>query len=282
MKNFSLLIQVLIISILFNFPASGFSLGKDFSETENLMEDIKIINLLNNLDLRDEQAEFILSKAEEIKRIRDSSKEKARSLSPEITETCKAIKEEVSGKKVFIDSETAKNFHMAKEEMETTQKEVLERMDNIAKSVEQRLEPFQLNALDDYTACIIPKISKGRIGQADSGEGLVNALERVKKMPEARYEEQKTHLAEKLIERIKKHYPPQETLNEAHIKSKLLKTFEEVRDMEDVEFELKKEDIAKGFEETSLPKKKEMSRAAKIKKFLLSENIIPILKERLN
>jgi len=271
-----------MIIMLFNFPASSFSLEKDFSETENLMEDIKIINLLNNLDLRSEQAEFIVSKAQEIKRIRDSSKEKARSLSPEVAETCKTIKEEVFGKKVFIDDETAKNFHKTKEDIETMQKEVSERIDYIAKSVEQQLEPFQLNALDNYTPCIIPRISKGRIGQADSSEGLVKALERVKKMPEVRYEEHKAHLAEKLTERIKKHYPPQEGLNEAQIKSRLLKTFEDVRDMEDVEFELNKEDIAKGFEETSLPKKKEMSRAAKIKKFLLSENIIPILKERLD
>jgi len=51
--------------------------------------------------------------------------------------------------------------------------------------------------------------------------------------------------------------------------------------MEDVDFQVKKKSIAEGLKTILLPER-EMPRKFKIRKFLLSENIMTILKERIN
>jgi hypothetical protein len=276
------IVGVLIVTVIFSYPSIIFSLDRERSEAEDVLEDIRIINLLNNLDLRDEQMEAIIKGAEEVKAIRDESRNKIYLRSSDMKAACEEIKGQVAARKVILDEQTAKNFREIKDEMEKMEKNVYSRIDEVALRVEGSLEQFQLNALDSYKPCIVPIVSKGRIGQADSGAGITKLFERVKELPEEKYEKRKEHFVYNLLEAMKKKLPIGSQPDETNLRSKILVTLNKVRAMSDVDFQLKKEEIAEDFHNSMLPNKKEMPRKDKIKKLLLCENIIPILKERLN
>ncbi len=276
------IIGVLIVTAIFSCPSLVFPLDRERSEAEDVLEDIRIINLLNNLDLRDEQMESIIRGAEEVKAVRDESRNKIYYRSSDMKATCEEIKGQVAVGKVILDEQTAKNFREIKDEMEEMEKNAYSRIDEIALRVERSLEQFQLNALDSYKPCIVPIVSKGRIGQADPGAGITKLLERVKKLPEEKYKERKGNFVDNLLEATKKKFPAGSQPDETSLRSKILLTLNKVRTMSDADFQLKKEEIAEDFHDSMLPNKKEMPRKDKIKKLLLCENIIPILKERLN
>lgn len=271
----------LAISVILT-AKSIFAQADELRQVKGLRDDIQIINLLNNLSLRPKQVEFILQKAREAKAIRDAAEVKVNSHKSEMTGAILAIKEEVGDGKVTIEQENAQTFHRLTEEIEGLMKQSYRKQENIAGEVEDNLEEFQLLALDSYKPCIIPIISDGRIGQVDGSNGISKALERVRDIPQVRYEQIKDELAERIIEKAKSKLPPRVELDEAQTRAMIFEAFEKARSMQDAEFSVQKDNIAAGLENRILPEKPHMERSDKIIQFLLTDNAIPILEERLS
>lgn len=253
-----------------------------FREVKELRDDIQIINLLNNLSLRPNQMELILQKAKEAKAIYDLTEEKIDSYKSEMTGSIAAIKEEVEEGKVIVEKESAAEFHRLKEEIEELIRRSHKKIEGIAAEVESNLEEFQLLALDGYQPCIIPIVTDGRVGQADSSKGVGRILEKVRYAPSVRYEQMKEELAQRIIEKVKHKLPPRIELDENQARVKILEVFEKVRSMEDAEFSVQKDKIAEELESKILPEKPQIERSEKIMKFLLADNVIPILEDRLS
>jgi hypothetical protein len=280
----SVYIGILAVILLFVFYMPAFPCRKQQgnSKAESLHKDITIINLVNNLDLRREQMEFIIRGAKQAEQIHRESLNKIDVLSRDATAIYEAIKQEVQSGKTVVEKDVMERFRQTKAQIEEIKKDAYAQIEEIASGVEAKLEPFQLEALDAYKPCIIPIISNGRIGQFDGDLGISRLLQRVRQIPTRRYNEKREYIASHLLEKVKTRFPLGVEFNEPQIKSEILNVFETVRSMDDVDFQVSKEVIAQQIRERILPEKKEMSRIAKIEKFLLSENIIPILQERVN
>ena len=234
-------IKFLIVILTFSFSPLVFSQDKDLSELKSFRQDIQIINLLNNLDLRKEQTEFIIKKAELVKDIQEGSYRQIYYRSPEMVRAYEAIKEEVGEGRVLLERESTKKFRQLQDEIIKIKREGHDKINEIALSVEKKLEPFQINALDNYRFCIIPIVSENRIGQSSSALGIVKLLERVKDIPARRYNERKTHIADYFLERAKGRIPLGIQIDESQVKSKALNTFETARSLNEVDFQVRKE-----------------------------------------
>ena len=259
-------------------PLRGFA--KDESQEINSMRnDIQIINLLNGLDLTREQNGFIVSRAQEVKDLRQAEAGEIAAYKADALKAYGAIKTRVAAGRVTVEKEDAKKFLEVKDKAESITKESQIKIDKIADEVEGKLEKFQLIALDGYKPCIIPKISQGRIGQAEDNTPLLKILEKVEAAPDARYARMKDKAAEKIVSEVKKKTPVGVQVDEAAVKTEILNTFGAARSMDKTDFLIKKESIAQGLNDNIFPATASMTRKQKIKRFLLSENIIDILKK---
>lgn len=261
--------------------------GKSFAqenrtqeELKNIREDIVIINLLNNLDLKKEQMEFILQKAKAIEAIEKSALNKIAVSVPRMLDACGAIKKEVESGRVTVEKEEARDFTETKHGMEDIIKNRDTQIETKAEETEEILEDFQLIALDNYKPCIIPIMKDGRIGQSSGSKSIVKTLERVKNIPELRYAANKNEIINRLLERIKEKAPSLR-IDEEKAREKILNVFGEIRTMDEVTFQIQKTSLAEELHKALLPEPPAMSRIAKIKKFLLSKNSIGILERRL-
>lgn len=272
----------LTATLVFGIVSASFSEDAVLSELAENNEDIQIINLLNGLDLNVKQMRSILGKAEQVKALQESSNDEIRLLSSRLAEITEDIKGDVGEGKVILEKELSREFGYLEHEIKRIKKETYEKIDEIALTIEAELEAFQLYALDNYIPCIVPVITNGRIGQAGSNTGNVKLLERVKNMPASRYNIKKEQLIGNLLDKVKEKIPPDIELDESKIRSNISNIFDKIRAMEDIEFGINKEALAEELKDGILPAKKPFPRKAKIRKFLLSGNIIPILKERLN
>ena len=251
-------------------------------ETEQLRNDIQIINLLNNLNLRPNQMEFILQKAKEVSAIRHCATDKANLYKAEMTDAYSLIKKEVEDGKVMVDQPNAEKFRLLKEEIERVSHEAYVDVDKIAASVAKELEEFQIVALDNYKPCVIPIIQNDRIGQAGTHQGVIRILEKVRSTPGERYWSTRGELANTIIEKTKLKFPAGVKFDDEQAKLTIFSIFDKARAMEAVDFGLQKEALAEELQNTIVPHTPSMERADKIKKFLLSDNIIPILEKKLS
>ena len=271
----------LIATLVLGIASVSFSRDEALLELFEKNEDIQIINLLNGLDLNTEQMRSILRKAEQVKTLEERSTDEIRLFSSRLNELTDNIKGKVGEGKVKLDKELSGEFVRLEYEMKRIKRQTYEKIDKLALAVEAELEEFQLYALDNYIPCIVPVITNGRIGQSGSDERNIKLLERIRKIPAFRYNIKKVELIDNLLVRIKERIPPTIELDESEARIKISNIFDKVRAMEDVEFGINKDSLAEEFKESILPARKQFTRKVKIRKFLLSENIIPILKERL-
>jgi len=271
----------LIATLVLGIASVSFSRDEALLELFEKNEDIQIINLLNGLDLNTEQMRSILRKAEQVKTLEERSTDEIRLFSSRLNELTDNIKGKVGEGKVKLDKELSGEFVRLEQEMKRIKRQTYEKIDKLALAVEAELEEFQLYALDNYIPCIVPVITNGRIGQSGSDERNIKLLERIRKIPAFRYNNKKEEIIDNLLVRIKERIPPVIELDESEARIKISNIFDKARAMEDVEFGINKEALAEEFKESILPARKPFTRKVKIRKFLLSENIIPILRERL-
>ena len=276
--------KILLISVFFACLSilPSFGQGEGLPEAKNMREEIQIINLFNNLDLRKEQVEFILNKARLVGQIRNSASSEISLYESEMLKAYSVIKEGVESGRVTVEKATAKDFQSIKHKIEGVKKEAQIKIDALAKEIEANLEDFQVLALENYRPCIIPIVSKNRIGQSDAATGIVKVLEKVKSAPESKYMYNEDKFAKRILDRIKEKSYADFKIEEQKIKAEIINTFQEVRGMDDIDFQIRKETIAGDLHSKIFPSKKPMTRIAKIKAFLLSKNVIPVLEKKLS
>lgn len=281
MDKFRLFLIFLII-LIFSFTLVSFAQERDLQAIKDIREDIQIINLLNSLDLKKGQMEFIVKKAHEAGGIKADAFNKVGAYKSQILEVGNTIKQEVALGRVTIEkTEAKKRFHEIQRSIGNITKEAKIKIEKKAQEIEEGLEEFQLAALDNYKPCIIPIATKGRIGQSDVSTGITGVLERVKLASESRYAQNKDKLINKLLDKIKAKAPRYFQIDEVKTRLQIIETFEKVRSMDDVDFQIKKTSIAEDLRNKLLPKESGLNRRDKIKRFLLTENAIYILEERL-
>lgn len=272
------IIVVFFLNALFLCVYSTLS-GQTLERVEELQREIRVLNLINGLDLTKEQMNMILSSAEEVRKLREQFKSTALSRQEEMGILLEEIRGYL-GAKNEIPASTAQRFRQLKREIREAQVEMKDRIEQLAKDIEEHLESHQLYQVEQFIPCIIPPKGEVRIGQADDHSGITRSLERIRRIPARLYRLRKEEIFRRTFEGLKLHATPDAEISEEEARRHVLNLYDEARHLDEAEFEIQKEKLA---EELILPFKPDRPPARldrKIAAFLLSPEVITILEER--
>lgn len=253
-----------------------------FDKSEGLRREIRLVNLINGLDLNPKQIEMILTRAREAETLRQEFEAKLRLRQEEM----KGVLEEIKSYRKDnqeVPSATVQRFHGFQTELKEARFTLVEKRREQAKEIERALEEHQLYQLQEFVPCIIPPKGELRIGQAQGHQGLTRGMERIRELPYRFYERRKDEIVVRTLERMKLHASPRVEINEKEMKKHIRSIFEKARSLKDVEFEIQKDKLAEELisplKPQGLSENSHLTR--KIEAFLLSPEIIPLLEERL-
>lgn len=255
---------------------------KKFNKSEGLRREIRLVNLINGLELDSEQMEMILTRAREVEKLRQEFEATLRLRQAEMERVLEEIKSYRKHNQE-VPSAAAQSFHRLQTEFKESRFNLMEKTREYAKEIENTLEEHQVYKLQEFIPCIIPPKGELRIGQAQSHKGLTRGMERIRELPYRFYDRKKDEIIDRTLERMKLHAPPKVEIDEKEMKKHIGSVFEKARSLKDVEFDLQKDkltaELVSPLKPQALSSSSPLSR--KIEAFLLSPEIIPLIEERL-
>jgi len=291
LQIFLLLFLLLAFLCIFTSPAMGIPKGKS-EEARLLRSQIQSLNLLNSLNLSKEQMKKlipIIKEADKARQNLEKSMEKQESGFNDILEEMK--KQLLNSNDVSNDIK--KKFQARKKELEKGLKSYNTTMESLINKTKGILNENQLVLVGEYKPCLIPirSISNPeRIGQADSSEKFGKLMERIRKVPDDKYQKVREKVLSRLDEKLKTKMKDKKK-REAFIK-KVGAAMDKVRLMTDEDYEMNKDKMFKELEAAGEKTKKRPQKSRKRKrqkskedkyigKFLLNPDIIPILEYKI-
>jgi len=253
---------------------------KSLGTAEELRQEIRLLNLVNGLELSPEQMERILKDARETKKIKEEFEQNLLSLGTDIEAVLQEIKAHLQENKE-IPSQTVRHYQHLDTEIRSARAKMEERIKFLAQELEKSLQPHQLYQLEHFIPCIIPPKGESRIGQAGDSKAQVKNLERIRRIPSFAYERRKGQILEKTLENIKLHAPRGMEIDEQEMTKHIEDIYDRARNLEQTDFEIQKEKLADELFAFSKPPDFSNMAIKKIEFFLLSPAIIPILEERI-
>lgn len=245
-------------------------------------EEIKINNLLNNLELRKEQLESIIRQAEDIERVRKDAYVEFRRYSGEVHLWEMRIKRQVESGKIFLDEDMSRGYFKTKEKLDRLFYRLNNRIKEAIKTVEGQMKDFQLEALDKYVPCIVPLFKDNLIGGTNKAIRIGYILRAARSIPAEKYKLAKDAVVSEKIGEIRDILcPSMELCDDNAAKEEVSKSIESARQMDDVEFKLYADKLGYELEQKIVREEPELSRQDRILRFLLSSQSTPILKKRL-
>ena len=255
--------------------------ARNLEKTEGLRREIRLINLLNGLDLTPEQMTLIKEKAEASRRLVEDS----RSFFAARQKEFEGILEEIRKSRLEnqdVSPNLAQRFHALDLELKKEKLGLDEKLRGFAGDIEKNLAGHQIYALDKFVPCIIPPKGESRIGQAVDVRGIAGRLARLRSVPDRLYEQRRNQIIERNVEEIKAKAGPAVGRDGGEDMSEKIGNFyDKVRGLDEVDFEIQKEKLTEEFANIVKPKPAPLNMTKKIEAFLLSPEAIPILEERI-
>jgi hypothetical protein len=253
-------------------------------QINNIESELISMNLIEGLSLKPKQVLFILEEAKNLKAFYEQCYKKSLEVKPDLLAIYAKMKEQLEEEKSIWNTPLHYQWAATIGKINDLTLEMRSAVEESVKKVEAQLENFQLRALDAFVECVMPGYSDGFIGQAPKRPEFSFILERIRAMPESTYAPQKKHLAQKELNRVKTYYRNNncEHFNPQGKEEDVLKTFEAVRKMDKVSFELKKDEICKKLKGKIICIPPVSSKEKKIAILLLSEQAIRTLERKAN
>jgi hypothetical protein len=292
--------KIITLAMVFLFlPAASarppFPRSEAALKIHELRQDISTINLLNGLNLSREQMKQVLSLARLAEETRQYGISRMQEILPEAEEAFLALKEEIekgSPAQGHLPERAQLINHRLKDLHQEIQADLSRRLEKIEARLRQVLTAGQIHIVSEFKPCLIPPDELGepaRAGQADPSSKIIKHLRRLRQLPDRVWENRRERIAERVVERIAKHFRLTEEEMDAEY-ARLLELFERARALSEIDFEVEKLALANQIKprdrieelqkeiEWRLPHHKKQP---KLVRFLLSDRIIPILEERL-
>lgn len=276
MKTISMLLAVLCsISVAQEIKRSP--------AVENYRQQISTLNLVNAMYLSPSQVQDFLKELRSLKEVQEEFQEKSDDLVPAMQEEyARLFQEIVDNKGISKPTEkTAGDVH--KKEL-GLKEEYASKLIELESRLSKLLTENQLCVVDEFKPCLIPPKNlrdPARVGQAKGDTyGAVSVLEQIRKVPPKRYEAAKGRALEQYLDKYEKKIellPPEKKDAEAMRVSRIL---DYARNLSSIDFEMKKESLAKEIL-IELEVKKRKNELGKVGKLLLDVRLIPILEKRL-
>lgn len=274
----AVIVFFLTASLLGGLPG----LSKDELErTDELRREIRLLNLINGLDLTPKQMELVLENAKENKMLRDQFEKVLRRRQEEIEAALEEIRVYLKENEE-IPVLTVQKYHRLDREIREARLRYQEEMKGLAKEIEDCLEPHQIYQLQEFVPCIIPPKGEKRIGQAQDYKGLTKSLERIRRIPSRIYQQRRDEVVRRTLEGLKLHAAPFSDLDDKEMTRHIESIYDDVRNLEDAEFEIQKERLAEDLISPFKPETSSGNLVRKISGFLLSEEAITVLEARIN
>ncbi len=274
--------RALVCSIAGTMLLSSVAVAQPLERKSEVREDIRILNLINNIYLTRNQMLALLTKAREA----EIKKKTFTTQLGEITGHSEPSLKEMRGKLMRTEElpkyltreigSSQKRLHDLRDKYE-------EEMLKLGKDVTKILNENQLVMVDAYKPCIIPYrdlTHPERVGQAGAAVGMERLLERIHDMPQTIYQQRKEGILMGAAARLEKHTHKEVDVGKE--KKRLAKIFDEARALSDLEFDLKKAELAQKILPEENKVKTEKQRLRKVARFFLSPRIIPVLEEKLS
>jgi len=250
------------------------------NKSEELKREIRVLNLLNGLELTFEQMEMILRKAEESKKLRQDFETALYFREGEIERELEEIKTYLQDNRELPPS-TIQRFHRLeteiKEEKFRIEKEIKEKV----KEIKEILNEHQIYQLQKFIPCIIPPKGELRIGQTQDYHGLTRGIERIRQLPYRFYERKKDKIVIRTLEKMQLHVPRGVEIDDREMKRHISSVFAKARSLDEAEFEIQKERLAKELISPLKPQDLHNNLDWKIEALLVSPEIIPLLEKRI-
>jgi len=248
-------------------------------EITQVSADIRLLNLINGLELDEAQTEFIIQKAEEAAALQANLVSGVNNGDPEIVQALQNLHQLrttlLNGENIPQDLKGS--VHQASKLTKELKLEYLNQRSQLATEIKQILEPHQLYCLENYKPCLIPP-KEGAAGQENRLEAEQRQLTKIRQIPVRAFEKNKTRIVEAMFARTKMHLPHGYIMDEKAEKGWLMSLFEEARSMSDVDFSIEKAGLAERLQSRHALPKPPIDITVKIEKFLLNPDIIPLLK----
>ena len=275
------LLKVVLYGISGAMLLSSVAVAQPLEKKSEVREDIRILNLVNSLYLTKNQMLALMTKAREAeikkKTFTTQLGEIAGHSEPSLKEMRgKLMKNEELPK--YLTGEVGssqKRLHDLKDKHK-------EEMLKLARDVTKILNENQLVMVDTYKPCIVPQRSlthPERVGQAGAAVGIERLLEKIHDMPPPIYQQRKEGILMGSAARLEKH--TRKEVDTEKEKKRLAKIFDEARALSNLEFDLKKAELAQKILPEENKVKTEKQRLRKVARFFLSPRIIPVLEEKL-
>lgn len=269
----------LLISFFLSQNALGES-GKCLDMITEVRRDIQLLNLINGLELNKRQMELIVQKAEEAEKIREEFNSRViRENEAGFIQVLKNLRESLAQGKEASPA-LKRQVHEKNRIVKELKKNYEERMTEFAVDVQKGLYEHQLYILDQYVPCLIlPEGSSA--GQVENLKGAERKLTRIRNMPDTIFERRKEKLAQRTLEALRRRLPRGFIIEEEEEKKRILSILDEARNLADVDFALKKTELAQKLKSKYALPKPPLDISVKIERLLLASRIIPLLKNRL-
>jgi hypothetical protein len=275
MKN----LRLFLLAALF-VPAACFAEGREIGELKNVAGRIQAANLINAISLSPAQMQYVFNKASEAQEARKEVESEISEHYQDYLADFSRLESEVESGRVVVDKTTEKRFHRSRQKLEELRHGLDMKLDEMAKDIRGQLAEHQVCAIDGFTPCLVPRLQDGRIGQ-EGGTQMSEMLEKVRSLPSRIYSRRKADIVDRLMRHIEKNVPYLSEEDARMFRTKIEKTFSDVRKMSDMDFAIKKDRIAADLKDALKPDRREVSPEQKIRTFLLTDQAVEVLKKKL-
>ncbi len=276
--------------------------GKAADETvevkiKKLRDRLSFINLLNGLYMTKSQLEKLVQYNKEVKKIIDDKTKEMEEFRRNELKTLEELERVISEQKTIpkdLEARVGKidaALHRIRKEMSETI--VLK----YKPKIEAVFRDGQKAVIEDFEPCAIPPQDLKdpvRVGQASDSARVIELMRKVRAAPRRAFDKHLDKLIDMAAEHVAEHYNLTEEEQEKQRK-KYRKLFIKIYEMEDVEFELEKEELARELNWEGKARAKELDKElrkigektnpgqiSKICQYFLDpEIVIPVLEERL-
>ncbi|MFH1825006.1 MAG: hypothetical protein ABH873_07275 [Candidatus Firestonebacteria bacterium] len=262
---------------------------------KDLSQDISTLNLINGLNLTTTQMTGLINIAKESASLKD----KVYKEYSEVVENTKNSYEILKAQLITKGAEVTPEIQKAAARWDRELKEAREKFEEDLKGLEEKvstvLSAGQMQIISDFVPCLIPPKSlknPTRAGQAYDSGPIEQLLKRLREVKDDSYNKKVNEGIEKFISREEEKFlgPLDEEAREKE-KQRLLSIINKAKAMDDAEFELNKEELAKEADlkyEKNVAEKtiRKLSKAhdkgiGKVGRYFLNDKIIPILEQKL-
>lgn len=272
---------VIVTVACVTFPGRVFS-QECLDEQKELRAQIQSLNLIRGLYLSDEQKEFLLNKAKAARELKEAYIAQYRQYRQDSEQGLLELKGELMEDTSEVSADVAGDVYQSQKRILELKADYEGRIGTLVRAVKNNLSSKQLLIIKEFKPCLVPPKGPARSGQSEDAYGLSARLERLRSMPPGRYAVKKYEAAEKLIEEALLHKPRGTEADKTELRQKVLAVFDQARGLSEVDFNLRKDELAKQLkEETSLKPETEIDIDARIEQFLLTPAVIAVLEEQL-